>query len=102
GPRIIDMDILLYGSAEVHEAQLGIPHPRMQERRFVLVPFAEIAPDVVHPVLHKSIRELRDALSATAENAVEVSAPQTVPANRELTGLRALITGSTSGIGKAI
>ena len=58
GPRIIDMDILLYGSAVVHEAQLEIPHPRMAERRFVLVPFAEIAPEAVHPVLKKTIREL--------------------------------------------
>jgi 2-amino-4-hydroxy-6-hydroxymethyldihydropteridine diphosphokinase len=58
GPRIIDMDILLYGSAVVREAQLEIPHPRMAERRFVLVPFAEIAPEAVHPVLKKTIREL--------------------------------------------
>jgi 2-amino-4-hydroxy-6-hydroxymethyldihydropteridine diphosphokinase len=58
GPRIIDMDILLYGSAVVREAQLEIPHPRMAERRFVLVPFAEIAPEAVQPVLKKTIREL--------------------------------------------
>ena len=58
GPRIIDMDILLYGSEVVREAQLEIPHPRMAERRFVLVPFAEIAPEAVHPVLKKTIREL--------------------------------------------
>ena len=58
GPRIIDIDILLYGSAVVREAQLEIPHPRMAERRFVLVPFAEIAPEAVHPVLKKTIGEL--------------------------------------------
>jgi 2-amino-4-hydroxy-6-hydroxymethyldihydropteridine diphosphokinase len=58
GPRIIDMDILLYGSAVVHEARLEIPHPRMAERRFVLVPFTEIAPDLVHPILKKTIRQL--------------------------------------------
>lgn len=58
GPRIIDMDILFFGSAIVGQAGLEIPHPRMAERRFVLVPFAEIAPGAVHPVLKKTITEL--------------------------------------------
>ena len=58
GPRIIDMDILLFGSRVVREADLEIPHPRMAERRFVLVPLVEIAPAVVHPVLKKTVAEL--------------------------------------------
>ncbi|MGA7918129.1 MAG: 2-amino-4-hydroxy-6-hydroxymethyldihydropteridine diphosphokinase [Candidatus Acidiferrales bacterium] len=58
GPRIIDMDILLYGSKTVREPNLEIPHPRMADRRFVLVPFAEIAPDAVHPTYKKTIAEL--------------------------------------------
>jgi 2-amino-4-hydroxy-6-hydroxymethyldihydropteridine diphosphokinase len=58
GPRIIDMDILLYGSKTVREPNLVIPHPRMADRRFVLVPFAEIAPDAVHPTYKKTIAEL--------------------------------------------
>jgi 2-amino-4-hydroxy-6-hydroxymethyldihydropteridine diphosphokinase len=58
GPRIVDMDILLFGSAIVREAGLEIPHPRMAERRFVLVPFTEIAPGAVHPVLKKTIAEM--------------------------------------------
>ena len=58
GPRVMDMDILLFGPAILHEAELKIPHPRMAERRFVLTPFAEIAPNTMHPVLKKTIAEL--------------------------------------------
>jgi 2-amino-4-hydroxy-6-hydroxymethyldihydropteridine diphosphokinase len=58
GPRLIDIDILLFGSSIVRTPELEIPHPRMAERRFVLVPFSEIAPDAFHPVLKKTIAEL--------------------------------------------
>lgn len=64
GPRIIDLDILLFGNSILESPALTIPHPAMQQRRFVLEPLAEIAPEIQHPVLKKTIRELRDALPA--------------------------------------
>ena len=58
GPRLIDMDILLYGSETMDTPELQVPHPRMHLRRFVLVPLAEIAPKAVHPVLKMTATEL--------------------------------------------
>jgi 2-amino-4-hydroxy-6-hydroxymethyldihydropteridine diphosphokinase len=62
GPRTIDIDILLFGETVLNSPGLTIPHPAMHRRRFVLEPLAEIAPEARHPVLQKTIRELRDAL----------------------------------------
>ena len=61
--RLIDIDLLLYGDKILHDERLSLPHPLMAERKFVLEPLAEIAPDVVHTVLHKTIRELFLVLS---------------------------------------
>lgn len=94
GPRTLDLDILLYGSRQIDEPQLTIPHPRMHERHFVLEPFAEIAPTVMHPALQRSIGDLRAGLLGVRLVAT--------PMVRELAGVRAVVTGSTSGIGRAI
>jgi 2-amino-4-hydroxy-6-hydroxymethyldihydropteridine diphosphokinase len=56
--RTIDIDILLYGKMIIDQGDLKVPHERMHERRFVLIPLAEIAPDIIHPVFKKSISEL--------------------------------------------
>jgi 2-amino-4-hydroxy-6-hydroxymethyldihydropteridine diphosphokinase len=62
GPRNIDIDILLFGSSIVETKGLTIPHPSLHERRFVLEPLAEIAPEVRHPVFKRTMRDLRDHL----------------------------------------
>jgi 2-amino-4-hydroxy-6-hydroxymethyldihydropteridine diphosphokinase len=64
GPRTIDIDILLFGNSMIRAQGLTVPHPSMHERRFVLEPLAEIAPELLHPVFKRTIRQLRDALPA--------------------------------------
>src|SRR5262245_26975742 len=61
-PRTIDLDLILYGDSVINAAGLTVPHPRFRERRFVLEPLVEIAPDWVDPVTGKTIRELLDVL----------------------------------------
>lgn len=63
GPRSIDIDILLYGSFVIRSARLEVPHPRLAQRRFVLEPLAELAPELRHPQSRRTIRELLAAVS---------------------------------------
>jgi 2-amino-4-hydroxy-6-hydroxymethyldihydropteridine diphosphokinase len=73
GPRIIDLDVLFYETAVIQESGMDIPHPRLAERRFVLVPLAELAPGLRHPVLRKTAAEL---LAATQDrSAVRIWQP---------------------------
>jgi len=58
GPRLMDIDILLYGAETISTPELQVPHPRMHLRRFVLVPLAEIAPEAVYPGLKKTVKQL--------------------------------------------
>lgn len=65
GPRPMDLDLLFYGSLILHEPGLIIPHPRLHERRFVLEPLAEIAPDFIHPGLLRNVKALLRSIKAT-------------------------------------
>ena len=58
GPRLLDLDLLFYGAMVLHEPTVEVPHPRLQERRFVLEPLCELNPELVHPILNQTVAEL--------------------------------------------
>jgi 2-amino-4-hydroxy-6-hydroxymethyldihydropteridine diphosphokinase len=72
GPREIDIDILFYDNKVYKDEELEIPHPRLQERDFVLQPFADINPDFLHPVLKQTIKELLDTLPAEQRSIIKM------------------------------
>ena len=100
-PRTLDLDLILYGDQVINTPELTIPHPRMHERAFVLAPLADVGKQANHPTLGKRVWRLLEELPQTDREQVRPTS-RPLPSDRPLTGLRALITGSTSGIGEAV
>jgi 2-amino-4-hydroxy-6-hydroxymethyldihydropteridine diphosphokinase len=97
GPRTMDLDLLLYADQVLDESGLMVPHPRLHQRLFVLRPLADLAPGLRHPLLQRTVAELLAELEG-----LELHAGGAPATGRELLGRRALVTGSSSGIGRAI
>lgn len=68
GPRLIDIDILFFDDVIIDTPSIAVPHPRLHKRAFVLVPLAELAPDLVHPVLRRPVSELLDDVDRSEIN----------------------------------
>ena len=87
GPRVIDLDIILHGSTVLGTPNLEIPHPRLGERRFVLLPMVDLNPDIMHPGLNASMRQLLDKLPL--DNIGELS--RVIPVGKHRNGTERLI-----------
>jgi len=71
GPRVLDLDIILYDNLVMNNPRLVIPHPRMHKRRFVLKPICDIDPHIIHPVFHRTMRSLLESLSEKGQRITE-------------------------------
>ena len=71
GPRVIDLDIIFYNNMVVNTKRLEIPHPRMHKRRFVLKPICDIDPDIIHPVIQRTMQSLLDTIDADGQRITE-------------------------------
>jgi 2-amino-4-hydroxy-6-hydroxymethyldihydropteridine diphosphokinase len=71
GPRLLDLDIILYDAMVVDTLKLVVPHPRMHKRRFVLKPICDIDPDIIHPVFHRTMQSLLEDLAAKDQRVTE-------------------------------
>lgn len=72
GPRLLDLDILLFGNDVIQEENLIIPHPLMHQRRFVLVPMVQLAPDLIHPVLGQTMAQLLGMLPEDGQSVIPI------------------------------
>ena len=101
-PRTIDLDLLFYDQQVRNTTELVLPHPHLDERAFVLIPLAEVAPDWRHPLRQQTAQELLAALPEDKIQQVRRYTSVPSPQQGRLQGKRALVTGSTRGIGAAI
>lgn len=101
-PRTLDLDLLLYDTVQQTSPDPILPHPRMHERAFVLAPLAEIASDAVHATSGKSVAQLLAALPAADRESIAIAPNPGTAVPGLCFGQRVLVTGSTSGIGRAI
>lgn len=100
--RTLDLDLLLYGDQVWDSPELTIPHPRLHERSFVLIPLVDINPNIVHPLLRRTVQDLLADRPQSDRDSVRRPAPAAIDDRRMFEGVRVLVTGSTSGIGRAI